>query len=195
MKSKHNQMSFLNRLTNMRYRYFAFPFFFVLLFISNLSYAHNNNSHEVNMYQQTTPSSNSILHAINPIHLNIPNVSQAIVVQQGQLMYLSGHVPITEQGEILQADLEKQLHLAFQNIEKTLHQAGIGTQHLVKLTIYIRDLKPDQLLMIRKVRDKFIDPQLPPASSLIGVAQLFHPDVLVEVEAVAVIPANLNLTI
>lgn len=146
------------------------------------------------MHQQSTPSSNSILHAINPIHLNIPNVSQAIVVQQGQLMYLSGHVPMTEQGEILQADLEEQLHLAFQNIEKTLHQAGVGTQQLVKLTIYIRDLKPDQLAIIRKVRDQFIDTQLPPASSLIGVAQLFHPDVLVEIEAIAVIPKNLNST-
>ena len=66
----------------------------------------------------------------------------------------------------------------------------MSTQQLVKLTIYVRNLQPDQLTIIRKVRDQFIHSELPPASSLIGVAQLFHPAVLVEVEAIAVIPPN-----
>ena len=70
----------------------------------------------------------------------------------------------------------------------------MSTQQLVKLTIYVRNLQPDQLTIIRKVRDQFIQAELPPASSLIGVAQLFHPDVLVEVEAIAVIPSNKNST-
>lgn len=140
------------------------------------------------MPSSIAPPTHTVLRPINPPLTIIPNISQAIIVQQGQPMYLSGHVPMTENGEILQAGLEQQLTLVFQNIEKTLHQANVTTEQLVKLTIYVRNLQSDQLATIRKVRDQFIHPQLPPASSLIGVAQLFHPDVLVEVEAIAVIP-------
>ncbi|ENO84589.1 RidA family protein [Thauera linaloolentis] len=44
------------------------------------------------------------------------------------------------------------------------------------------------LPLIRGVRDRYIDVGRPPASALIGVDALFHPDVLVEVDAVAVLP-------
>ena len=172
-------------------QFYIFPILLGLLFNSPPTHAQNKNSSEVTMQQHHHASApNTLLRPINPTHATIPNVSQAIIVEQGQPMYLSGHVPITENGDILQAGLEQQLLLVFQNIEKTLHQANVSTQQLVKLTIYVRNLKPDQLATIRKVRDQFIHPELPPASSLIGVAQLFHPDVLVEVEAIAVIPPN-----
>jgi enamine deaminase RidA (YjgF/YER057c/UK114 family) len=42
-----------------------------------------------------------------------------------------------------------------------------------------------ELDSIRAVRDEFVDTANPPASSLVQVAGLFHPDVLIEVEAVA----------
>lgn len=171
-------------------QFYLFPILLGLFFNSPLIHAQNKNSSEVTMQRHHVSASTTLLRPINPTHASIPNVSQAIIVEQGQPMYLSGHVPITENGDILQAGLEQQLLLVFQNIEKTLHQANVGTQQLVKLTIYVRNLQPDQLATIRKVRDQFIHSELPPASSLIGVAQLFHPDVLVEVEAIAVIPPN-----
>jgi len=43
---------------------------------------------------------------------------------------------------------------------------------------------------IRAVRDEFIDTARPPTSSLVQVAGLFHPDVLIEVEAVAWKPGS-----
>lgn len=175
--------------------FYTLPILLGLILSSSSIHAQNKKKFETTAMSSSIASPvNTILRSINPPSTIIPNVSQAIIVQQGQLMYLSGHVPVTESGEILQADLEKQLTLVFQNIEKTLLQANVTTEQLVKLTIYVRNLQSDQLITIRKVRDQFIHSQLPPASSLIGVASLFHPDVLVEVEveveveAIAVIP-------
>lgn len=60
---------------------------------------------------------------------------------------------------------------------------------VARLTIYVRNYDPASLLLIRATRDLWINPERPPASALIGVASLFHPDVLVEVDAIAVLPA------
>ncbi|MCB8835110.1 RidA family protein, partial [Escherichia coli] len=57
----------------------------------------------------------------------------------------------------------------------------------VRLTYYIRDFDQAILPEIRGVRDRWVNTECPPASSLIGVAALFHPDVLIEVDAMAVI--------
>jgi hypothetical protein len=41
---------------------------------------------------------------------------------------------------------------------------------------------------IRNVRDRFVKKEAPPARALIGVTSLFHPDVLVEADAIAALP-------
>lgn len=46
-----------------------------------------------------------------------------------------------------------------------------------------------RLVTLRQVRDEFIDVETPPASTLVQVVALFRPDVLVEVEATAVVPS------
>jgi enamine deaminase RidA (YjgF/YER057c/UK114 family) len=49
---------------------------------------------------------------------------------------------------------------------------------------------PDQVKIIREVRADFLAKDLLPASTLAGVQALFHPDVLIEIEAIAVIPGK-----
>jgi enamine deaminase RidA (YjgF/YER057c/UK114 family) len=56
----------------------------------------------------------------------------------------------------------------------------------VKLTFYVVDVTA--LETIRSVRDEFVATDHPPASSLVQVAGLFRPDLLIEVEAVACPP-------
>jgi enamine deaminase RidA (YjgF/YER057c/UK114 family) len=58
--------------------------------------------------------------------------------------------------------------------------------HLVKLTIFVTDIS--QLQSLRKARDKFINREKPPSSSLVQVSKLSHDDALVEVEAIVIIP-------
>lgn len=140
--------------------------------------------------EPTMSPANSMLEPINPAGAAIPGISSAMVVDSGRLMFLSGHVPIDENGVVLGASLEAQLDQVFKNLNATLQAAGATPGHLARITIYVRDLQANQLPAIRRARDRFINLSQPPASALIGVAQLFHPDVLVEVDAVAVLPPN-----
>jgi len=57
-----------------------------------------------------------------------------------------------------------------------------------RLTYYIVNYQLGHLQAIRSVRDRFINLEKPPASTLIGVATLALPNFLVEVDAIAVVP-------
>lgn len=129
-----------------------------------------------------------MLRTVNPAGANIPGVSQGMIVEGGRLMFLSGHVPIGPDGVIAGPGLEVQLRQVFTNLDQTLKAAGISFANVARLTIYVCDYRPEQLPAIRAVRDLFVSAAQPPASALIGVAALFHPEVLVEVDAIAVIP-------
>jgi 2-iminobutanoate/2-iminopropanoate deaminase len=125
---------------------------------------------------------------INPSGATIPGISQATIVETGKLLLLSGHVPLHADGSVAGPGLEIQLEQVFSNLEATLIAAGSSFGNVARLTIYVRDFKPELLPVIRSVRDRFVNTAHPPASSLIGVAALFHPDVLVEIDAIATIP-------
>ncbi len=55
------------------------------------------------------------------------------------------------------------------------------------MTYYVVNYKPEQLPLIREVRADYLPAENPPASTLAGVQSLFHADVLIEIEAVAVV--------
>jgi enamine deaminase RidA (YjgF/YER057c/UK114 family) len=102
----------------------------------------------------------------------------------GRLVWTSGQVPIAADATMAPAgDWEAQTRLAFQNVGHALAAGGAAWADAVKLTIFVVDLAG--LPTIRAVRDEFVDLERPPTSSLVQVAALFHPDVLIEVEAVA----------
>ncbi len=129
----------------------------------------------------------AMLKSVNPPGADIPGISQAMIVESGKLMYLSGHVPFGKDG-IAKTDFEAQLNQVFANMKATLTEAGTDFSALARLTFYVRGYDGSQLETLRMVRDRWIDTSNPPASALIGVAALFHPDVLVEVDAIAVLP-------
>lgn len=70
------------------------------------------------------------LRSVNPSGSNIPGISQAIVVESGRLLFLSGHVPMTRDGSIAGSELEVQLNQVFENIQTTLQEAGAGSKTL-----------------------------------------------------------------
>ncbi|HEV7932052.1 MAG TPA: Rid family hydrolase [Actinomadura sp.] len=57
---------------------------------------------------------------------------------------------------------------------------------LWSLTIFVVDTSA--LATVRAVRDEFVNVERPPTSSLVQVAGLFRPDILIEIEAVAAVP-------
>ncbi|KLD79512.1 RidA family protein [Xanthomonas hyacinthi] len=130
------------------------------------------------------------LRAVNPPGSNIPGISQCVIVEGGRLVFLSGHVPMLPDGSVAGPGLEAQLVQVFENLKVTLTAADTDFGSVARLTIYVREYRPEQLVAIRAIRDRYVDPGRPPASALIGVATLFHPDVLVEVDAVAALPPS-----
>jgi 2-iminobutanoate/2-iminopropanoate deaminase len=118
-----------------------------------------------------------------------PGYSHAAVVSGGKTIFLSGQVGLNKAGEIVsQDDFRAQATQAFTNLKAVLAAAGARPENLVKLNYYVVGLNQDRLLMLREVRDRFIDKRHPPASTLAGVQALFREDCLVEIEAVAVVP-------
>ena len=157
----------------------ALPVLSIALF-SSTACAHAPAISEDNMTQ------NAEMTAVNPPGANIPGISQAMIVESGRLAFLSGHVPIGEDGTFAQG-LEAQLDLVFSNLNSTLSEMGADFDNVVRVTIYVRDYDIKELPTIRTVRDKYVNAERPPASALIGVDALFHPDAIVEIDAVAVI--------
>ncbi len=71
----------------------------------------------------------------------------------------------------------------FQNLAVALAVAGTSIARVVKLTVYLTDLA--DLPVFRRIRDEYVSADYPPASSLVQVSGLVHPEARVEIEALA----------
>lgn len=143
---------------------------------------------EVAHAQSETSTMSDLIRPVNPSSGTIPGLSQAMLVEDGRLLLLSGHVPLASDGTVPGAGLGEQLRQVFRNMQETLKAANTDFSNVVRITIYVRDLQAEDLSVVRSVRDEFVATSKPPASALIGVAALFREDVRVEVDAVAVVP-------
>jgi enamine deaminase RidA (YjgF/YER057c/UK114 family) len=105
----------------------------------------------------------------------------------GRIVWTSGQVPVAADGRPAPAgDWEAQTRLTFENVGRALSAGGAAWADVVKLTFFVVDLAG--LPTIRAVRDEFVEVRRPPTSSLVEVAGLVLPELLLEVEAVACVP-------
>ena len=112
-----------------------------------------------------------------------PTYSQ--VVKAGNTVYLAGQVAQDENGQVVgPGDFVAQANQVFENLAKGLEAAGAGFGDLVKITTYLTDVR--YRMDFRVVRDEFFG-QRGPASTMVEVSSLSHPDYLIEVEAIAVV--------
>jgi enamine deaminase RidA (YjgF/YER057c/UK114 family) len=110
------------------------------------------------------------------------------MVRGGQMIYLSGQIALDPDRQLVgKEDLRAQIIQVFKNIQTALAAAGATFEDVLKLTYYIVDYKPEDRFVIREVRGQFLSSENPPASTLIGVQSLALPDLLIEIEAVAVV--------
>src|ERR1700742_4121141 len=110
-----------------------------------------------------------------------------VVLGTGRLVALSGQVALDAQGEVVGAgDPAAQARQVFENLRRCLAAAGATFGHVVKLTYYLTDV--GHLPAIRAARDEYVDTEHPPASTAVQVAALFRPELLLEVEAFALLP-------
>jgi enamine deaminase RidA (YjgF/YER057c/UK114 family) len=108
--------------------------------------------------------------------------SHVVTIPSGRLVWTSGQVAIAADGSV-PPGWEAQTRLVFEHVGRALAAAGTGWRDVVKLTFFVVGV--DELATVRAVRDEFVDTSAPPTSSLVRVAGLVRPDLLVEVEAVA----------
>jgi enamine deaminase RidA (YjgF/YER057c/UK114 family) len=116
-----------------------------------------------------------------------PGYSHVVTIPAGRLVWTSGQVATDASGQLAGVgDWGVQTRQVFANLTRALEAAGAGWPDVVKLTFFVVDVS--ELPTIRAVRDEFVDASRPPTSSLVQVAGLVHPDLLIEVEAVAWLP-------
>jgi 2-iminobutanoate/2-iminopropanoate deaminase len=129
---------------------------------------------------------------INPPSIATPRgYSHAAVIDLGTctMVIISGQVALDSAGKLIGAgDMAAQAQQVFMNIKNVITAAGGNMDNIVKLGYYVTDVTKIQA--IRDARDRFINIQHPPASTLVQVSKLFRDDVLLEIEATAIIPKN-----
>ena len=96
-------------------------------------------------------------------------------------LYVSGQVGVTPDGSFAEAP-EAQMEAAWRNVLAILESAGMAPGDLVKVTAYLT--RAEDTALYREVRDRMLG-GAEPASTLIVITALAHPDWLVEIEAVA----------
>jgi enamine deaminase RidA (YjgF/YER057c/UK114 family) len=120
--------------------------------------------------------------AINPAY------SHVAVASGSRTIYIAGQVSIDEKGAVVGAgDLGAQTEQVMRNIGLCLAAAGAGYEHIVKITTYVVNYKPENRAVIGKARTPFFADRPPPASTLVGVSALAAPEWLIEIEAIAVL--------
>jgi 2-iminobutanoate/2-iminopropanoate deaminase len=111
--------------------------------------------------------------------------SQAVITEGGRTIWLAGQVGATDgYGRSLAGDFDGQVREVFSRLGQALAEAGGNLHDMVTMTVFITDARyGDQFTQLRKeiFGDNF------PASALITVAGLARPEILVEVQGVAVI--------
>jgi 2-iminobutanoate/2-iminopropanoate deaminase len=108
--------------------------------------------------------------------------SQAVEVPaNARWLHISGQVGATPDGTILKG-FEAQAKQCWANIIAILAAAGMGVEDLVKANIFVTSA--DVVAASRKLRDEALK-GAEPASTFLVVAALAHPDLVVEIEAVA----------
>ena len=107
-------------------------------------------------------------------------------VRAGDFLFVSGMLPVDTGGAIVGTDdVTRQADQALSNVGAVLAAAGASFADVVKVTLYLRRI--GDRAAINEVRRRHFG-ESRPASTLVEVSALAHPDALVEIEAVAVVP-------
>jgi enamine deaminase RidA (YjgF/YER057c/UK114 family) len=126
---------------------------------------------------------------INPPGWNKPpGYTHVVKATGGTTVYLSGQVPTDAQGNLVgKGDFKAQVTQVFDNLRVALQAAGASFADVVKINTYVVGLTLDRRNVIREVRRAYLNLDAPPASTLLGVEALYDPEVMIEIEAIAVI--------
>jgi enamine deaminase RidA (YjgF/YER057c/UK114 family) len=106
-------------------------------------------------------------------------------VKVGFTTYVGGEVGLDSTGHLAGPDLASQARQAFANLTWTLHIAGAEPPDVVRLTVYVVNMKPGDAAVIRQAGAAFFPQRNPPTGMIVGVQALPLDGLLVAVDAQA----------
>jgi enamine deaminase RidA (YjgF/YER057c/UK114 family) len=114
--------------------------------------------------------------------------THVVTTRGGKTIHISGQTAVDADGKVVgKGDLKRQTEQAFENLRLALAAAGATWSDVVVTRLYVVNLKPEHVPIIREVRSRFVSAEHPPASTLVGVSALVGADWLIEIEATAVV--------
>ena len=127
---------------------------------------------------------------INPSGLTKPSgYTHVVVSADRRTAYIAGQVAVDSTGKVVGVgDFKAQAEQVFANLQRALASVNASFGDVVKTTTFITDLK--NLSTLRETRSRYFDASHAPANSLIPVATLARPELLLEIEGVVDLSAK-----
>ena len=124
---------------------------------------------------------------LNPPTLSAPTgYSHVVEVSSGRTIYSAGQVAFDNSGKVVgKGDSAAQATQVFENLKLALAAIGATFENVVKVNTYVTDMS--HLQTLREIRVKYYG-KFAPASTLVEIGRLANPDLMIEIEAVAVVP-------
>ena len=112
--------------------------------------------------------------------------SPAVKITGGTAIYMAGHTGYQdERGETHPGDFDGQVRVVFERMRKTLEIAGGKLDDIVTMTVFITDMANGT--RFTQLRKEFFQEGRYPASALIGIKELARPEMMIEIQAIAVV--------
>jgi 2-iminobutanoate/2-iminopropanoate deaminase len=126
----------------------------------------------------------------NPPPLSKPTGYTHVVEVTGpaKTVYIAGQIAFDKDGKVVGAgDMKAQAEQVFKNLQAALDAAGAKFSDVVKMNTFITDMS--KAPAVREVRARYFG-ETTPASTLVQVTSLVRPELMLEIEVIAVVPAR-----
>jgi enamine deaminase RidA (YjgF/YER057c/UK114 family) len=111
------------------------------------------------------------------------------VNRPGRILFLAGQLGTDTTGKVVSNDFKAQATQAYENIKTALAAVGAKFDDVVKMTVYLTDIRA-QLPLHREIREKYVNKASPPASTTIEISRLAREGGLIEVDVTAIVSAR-----
>ena len=117
-----------------------------------------------------------------------PRAPYSTYTQVGNLVFVAGQVAVDPKTQETPKKFADQLHLILKNLTVILESAGSALENILKTTVFLKDLS--NYAEYNEIYRQYFKTGFPARSTV--VADLVHEDFLIEIEAIAWVPAELS---